>query len=134
MPTSVSPLISLCVPEIRGNEWRYVKDCLDTGWVSSVGSYVQRFEREIAQYVGGKRAVATVNGTAALHIALLVAGVQPDDEVLMPTLTFIAPANAIRYVGAWPIFVDVESEYWQIDPQLVVDFLNVRCHWRRGAL
>src|SRR5512136_1642957 len=96
--------IPLLVPEIRGNEWRYVKECLDTNWVSSVGGFVDRFERELAARVGTRYAVATVNGTAALHIALLVAGVQPNDEVLVSTLTFISPANATRYVGAWPVF------------------------------
>ena len=100
--------IPLSVPEIRGNEWRYVKECLDTSWVSSVGSYVDRFEQMVAQQVGTKHAVATVNGTSALHVALLVAGVQPEDEVLVSTLTFIAPVNAIRYVGAWPVFIDAE--------------------------
>ncbi len=126
--------IPLCVPEIRGNEWKYIKECLDTNWVSSVGPFVDRFERELAGYVGTKYAVATCNGTAALHIALLVAGVQPNDEVLVSTLTFIAPANAIRYVGAWPVFMDAEPDYWQMDPEKVVDFLEKECQWRNGAL
>ncbi len=126
--------IPLCVPEIHGNEWKYIKECLDTNWVSSVGPFVDRFERELAAYVGTRYAVATVNGTAALHIALLVAGVQPDDEVLVSTLTFISPANAIRYVGAWPVFIDAEPNYWQMDPQKVVDFLENGCQWRDGAL
>ena len=91
-------VIPLCVPEVRGNEWKYIKECLDTNWVSSVGPFVDRFESELAAYLGTKHAVAAVNGTAALHIALLVAGVEPDDEVLVSTLTFIAPANAIRYL------------------------------------
>ena len=127
-------MIPLCVPEIRGNEWKYIKECLDTNWVSSVGPFVDRFEQELAAYVGTKHAIATVNGTAALHIALLVAGVQPDDEVLVSTLTFISPANAIRYVGAWPVFIDAEPDYWQMDPQKVVDFLDKECQWRDGAL
>jgi perosamine synthetase len=131
---SRSRFIPLCVPEIRGNEWKYVKECLDTNWVSSVGSYVDRFERDVAQYVGAKYAVATVNGTAALHIALLIAGVGSEDEVLTSTLTFIAPANAIRYVSAWPVFMDAEPAYWQMDPQKVVDFLEKECHWRDGRL
>jgi len=126
--------IPLCIPEIRGNEWKYIKECLDTNWVSSVGPFVDRFERELASYVGTRYAVATVNGTAALHIALLVAGVQPDDEVLVSTLTFISPANAIRYVGGWPVFVDAEPEYWQMDPQKVVGFLEKECQWRDGFL
>ncbi len=126
--------IPLSVPEIRGNEWRYVKDCLDTSWVSSVGSYVDRFEQMVAQQVGAEHAVATVNGTSALHVALLVAGVQPGDEVLVSTLTFIAPVNAIRYVGAWPIFIDAEPAYWQMDSARVVDFLERGCRWNDGAL
>ena len=97
---AVSGSIPLCVPEIRGNEWKYIKECLDTNFVSSVGPFVERFERELAARVGAKYAVATVNGTSALHIALLIAGVKPDDEVLISTLTFIAPANAIRYAQA----------------------------------
>jgi perosamine synthetase len=127
--TPPDDVIPLSVPEIRGNEWKYVKDCLDTNWVSSVGSYVDRFERMVAERAGTKYAVATVNGTAALHIALLLAGVQADDEVLVSSLTFIAPANAIRYVGAWPVFVDAEPTYWQIDPVGVVDFLDKGCRW-----
>jgi len=131
---ATSDFIPLCVPEIRGNEWKYIKECLDTGWVSSVGSFVDRFERELAAYVGTKHAVATVNGTSALHVALLVAGVQPDDEVLVSTLTFIAPANAIRYVGAWPVFIDAEPDYWQMDPAQVADFLDNHCNWTNGEL
>ncbi len=131
---AVDGMIPLCVPEMAGNEWVYVKECLDTGWVSSVGSYVDRFERDLAAYVGASHGVATVNGTAALHTALLVAGVQPDDEVLVSTLTFIAPANAIRYVGAWPYFIDADPATWQMDPQAVVDFLQQGCQWRDGKL
>jgi len=127
-------VIPLCVPEIRGNEWGYIKECLDSNWVSSAGPFVDRFEREMAFYVGAKHAVATCNGTAALHVALLIAGVQPDDEVLVSTLTFIAPANAIRYVNAWPVFMDSESGYWQMDPQRVKDFLQKECQWRSGGL
>jgi len=131
MPES---LIPLCVPEIRGNEWNYVKECLDTGWVSSAGPYVDRFETELARFVGTRRAIATVNGSSALHIALLVAGVQADDEVLVSTLTFIAPANAIRYAGAWPVFMDADPVFWQMDVQKASDFLHQECDWRDGAL
>ena len=126
--------IPLCVPEIRGNEWQYIKECLDTNWVSSVGEYVSRFEQNLADYVGAQHAVATSNGTAALHIALLVAGVQPNDEVLVSALTFIAPANAVRYSGAWPVFIDAEPRYWQMDPQRVLDFLEKDCRWENGVL
>lgn len=126
--------IPLAVPEIRGNEWIYVKECLDSGWVSSVGSYVDRFEQMVAQQVDSQNAVATVSGTSALHTALLVAGVCAEDEVLVSTLTFIAPVNAIRYVGAWPIFIDAEPSYWQMDPARVVEFLEQDCHSQDGVL
>ena len=126
--------IPLCVPKIRAQEWNFIKDCLETNWVSSVGPYVTRFEETIADYIGTQRAVATVNGTAALHIALLVAGVEPNDEVLVSTLSFIAPANAIRYVNAWPVFIDAEPIHWQMDPQRVADFLQKECRWHAGAL
>jgi perosamine synthetase len=126
--------IPLAVPAIQGNEWCYVKECLDTNWVSSVGPFVDRFERGIAARIGTRFAVATVNGTAALHVALLLAGVKPEDEVLVSTLTFIAPVNAIRYVGAWPVFIDAEPDYWQMDPSGVVDFLQRGCRWNKGAL
>jgi perosamine synthetase len=126
--------IPLSVPEIRGNEWAYVRECLDTGWVSSVGSYVERFESEMATAAGTRFAVATVNGTAALHTALLVAGVRPDDEVLVSTLTFIAPANAVRYVGAWPVFIDAEPVTCQMDPARVAEFLERGCVARGGEV
>jgi perosamine synthetase len=128
-PTQSSDPIPLIAPEIRGNEWKYVKECLDTNWVSSVGSYVDRFEKMVAERAGTKYAVATVNGTAALHVALMLAGVERDDEVLVSTLTFIAPANTIRYVGAWPVFIDAEPTYWQMDPAAVANFLNNGCTW-----
>ncbi|HEX7294113.1 MAG TPA: LegC family aminotransferase [Pyrinomonadaceae bacterium] len=127
-------VIPLCVPAICGNEWKYVKECLDTQWVSSVGPFVNRFETVVANFVGATHGVATSTGTAALHIALLVAGVEPDDEVIVPGLSFIAPANAVRYAGAWPVFVDSEPSYWQIDPERVSEFLNKECEWADGKL
>lgn len=126
--------IPLCVPEIRGNEWNFIKECLDTNFVSSVGPFVDRFEREMAAYTGTKYGVATSTGTAALHIALLVTGIEPDDEILVSTLTFIAPVNAIRYVGAWPVFIDAEPAYWEMDPQKVRDFIEKDCNWIKGEL
>lgn len=126
--------IPLCVPEIAGNEWQYVKECLDTGWVSSVGAYVERFERMIADHSGSSHAVATMNGTSALHIALLLAGVGPGDEVLVSTLTFIAPVNAIRYVGAVPVFIDAEPVYWQMDSAAVAHFLENECERRQDKI
>ena len=107
--------IALHEPEFAGAEWQYVKDCLDTGWVSSVGAYVDRFERELAAYTGARHAVATSNGTSALHVCLLLAGVGPGDEVLMPALTFIATANAVSYIAAVPHFVDSEETSLGVD-------------------
>jgi len=126
--------IPLSVPHLAGNEWKYVKECLDSNWVSSAGPFVERFEEALSDYVGTKHAVAIVNGTAALHIALLVAGVEPGDEVLIPTLTFIAPANAIRYANASPVFIDVEPKHWQLDTQKLSDFLHNECEWKDGEL
>jgi perosamine synthetase len=122
------------VPYLGGHEWQYVKECLDTNWVSSVGPFVERFERDIASAVGARHAVATVTGTAALHVALLVAGVEPGDEVLVPALTFIATANAVRYCGAVPVFMDSEPRTWGVDPDKVGDFLARECVARDGAL
>lgn len=126
--------IPLCVPELRGNELKYLKQCVDTNWVSYVGSFVSDFEQAMATYVGTRFAVATNSGTAALHIALLVAGVEPDDEVLVSDLTFIAPANAIRYCQAWPVFMDVTRDYWQMDPERVAWFLEQRCRQEGGRV
>ncbi len=131
---SSRPPIPLAEPAIGGNEWTYVKECLDSGWVSSVGSFVDRFEGDFARYLGAGHAVATASGTAALHVALLAAGVLPDDEVLMPSFTFIAPANAVRYAGAWPVFVDAEPRAWQMDTARAVEFLERQCHWSGGVL
>jgi perosamine synthetase len=126
--------IPLCVPHLAGREWQYLKECLDTGWVSSVGPFVDRFERLTAERLGARGAVATVNGTAALHVALRLAGVGPGDAVLVSDLTFIAPANAVRYLGAWPVFIGAEPRYWQMDADRVRDFLERECTWRDGAL
>ena len=126
--------IPLSVPEISGNEWKYIKECLDTNWVSYLGSFVDQFEETIADYVGAKYGVATVNGTAALHTALLVAGIEAEDEVLVSTLTFIAPVNSIRYIGAWPVFIDSEPKYLQMDANKVAEFLEKECRWTSGAL
>jgi perosamine synthetase len=126
--------IPLSAPVLRGNEWSYVKECLDTNWVSSAGRFVDRFESMAAARVGVRHGVAVMNGTSALHLALLVAGVERDDEVVMPALTFIAPANAVRYLGAWPVFVDVEPRYWQMDPERLAEFIERGCEWRDGRL
>lgn len=120
-------MLALHEPEFAGREWDYVKECLDTGWVSSVGSYVDRFERDLCTFTGAAHAVATSNGTSALHICLLLAGVKPGDEVLMPALTFIATANAASYAGAVPHFVDSEAI------SLGVDAAKLDAHLREAA-
>lgn len=101
--------VPLHEPSFNGSEWLYLKECLDSTFVSSVGKFVDRFEVDLAAFTGAKHAVAVVNGTAALHIALKLAGVKADDEVLVPALTFVATANAVTYCGATPHFVDSEA-------------------------
>ena len=109
-------MIPLHAPEFSGREWELVKDCLDTGWVSSVGSYVDRFEQMVAEASGVRFGVAVVNGTAALQIALLLAGVAPGDEVIVPALTFAATANAVVHAGAVPHLVDSDTATLGLDP------------------
>ncbi|MBT6053338.1 MAG: LegC family aminotransferase [Candidatus Scalindua sp.] len=134
MPTVKSKdLIPLSEPLISGNEWKYIKDCLDTGWVSTVGAYVTRFEEAIADYIGAKYAVATVNGTSALHVSLIACGVQPNDEVLVPALTFISPVNVIHYCNAYPVFMDCNTDTLCIDVQKVVDFIRKECELRSNG-
>lgn len=117
-------LVLLSVPNLAGNEWKYVKDCLDTGWISSAGSYVDKFERMVADYAGAKYGVATVNGTACLHISLLLMGVQPGDYVIVSNITFVASANAIKHAGAEPILIDADPDTWQMDLDLLEEFLE----------
>lgn len=117
-------MIPLCVPEIRGNEWKYIKECLDTNWVSSVGSYVNKFELEFQKYINAKKAVVTMNGTSALHLALLILGIGEGDEVIVPSLTFIASVNVIRYVGAEPVFVDVCRDTYCMDISKVEELIT----------
>lgn len=116
--------IPLHEPLFVGNEWRYVKECLDTGWVSSVGKFVDRFEADLASFTGAKHAIATMNGTAALHICYKLAGVQPQDEVLLPTLTFAATVNALTYVGGIPHFIDTAKDSLNLDIFALRDYLH----------
>jgi perosamine synthetase len=116
--------VSLHQPQFIGNEWPYVKECLDTGWVSSAGAYVDRFERQLAEFTGSRYVVAVVNGTAALHICLQLVGVKPGNEVLTPALTFVATANAVTYCGAIPHFVDSEISTLGMDPRKLDDYLK----------
>ncbi|MBO6785074.1 MAG: aminotransferase class I/II-fold pyridoxal phosphate-dependent enzyme, partial [Alphaproteobacteria bacterium] len=122
----------LHAPEIDGHAWAYVKDCLDSGWVSSVGAWVDRFEDMLAETTGARHAIATVNGTAALHATLLACGVRPGDEVLLPSFTFVATANAVSYCGATPHFVDCESESFGIDPVRLAKYLENSLEMRDG--
>jgi len=115
--------ISLHEPRFTGNENEYVKECIDTGWVSSVGKFVDRFEQDLATYTGVKRAVAVVNGTSALHVCLMLSGVKAGDEVLVPALTFIATANAVTYCNAIPHFVDSAMETLGMDPDRLDEYL-----------
>lgn len=124
--------IPLCEPVLSGLEQRYVAECLRDGWVSSVGPWVARLEREFAAVLGARFAVATSSGSAALHLALLVAGVEPGDIVLVPSLTFVATANAVRHAGAQPLFLDVEEAYGQLDPDILKRFLELECLSDRG--
>ncbi len=125
-------MLLLSGPNISGNEWKYVKDCLDTGWVSSVGSYVDQFEKMMAEFVGTKYAVATSSGTTALHICLILQGVNENDYVIAPNVTFIATCNSIKYTGADPILIDVNIKNWQMDLDLLEEFLTHETEQRNG--
>lgn len=116
--------LSLHEPEFGGNEWTYVKECIDIGWVSSVGKYVDEFERKLAEFTGARHAVAVVNGTAALHVALQIAGVKVGDEVLVPALSFVATANAVSHCGAVPHFVDSNESTLGLDAEALASHLE----------
>ena len=124
-------MISLSVPTFRGNELEYVKQCIKTEWVSTAGQFVSKFEDSISEYTKSKHAVAVVNGTSALHIALKVAGVKEKDEVIAPTLTFIAPINAILYNHATPVFMDCD-DYYNIDAEKTIDFIKQKTVYKEG--
>ncbi len=127
-------MIPLSIPYLDGNEWKYIKECLDTNWVSSVGSYVNLFEEKVAAYVGSKYAVATSNGTAALHISLILSGVSSDDYVIVPNITFVASLNSIKYCNANPILIDIDPETWQMDLDLLEGFLKENTYLKDGDL
>ncbi len=122
--------IPLSIPHLAGKEWTYVKECLDTAWVSSVGEFVKRFEHDIAHYTQAPHAIATMNGTSGLHIALKLVGLQPGELVLVSNLTFVAPVNAICYLSGTPVFMDTDPTSWQMDPANVERFLRTRCESR----
>ncbi|MCD3216714.1 LegC family aminotransferase [Clostridium botulinum C] len=117
-------MIPLCIPDIRGNEWKYVKECIDTNWVSSVGSYVNLFEEKFAEYLSAHSAVVTVNGTAAIELALLTLGIGLEDEVIVPSMTFISPVNTVKYVGATPVFCDVCRDTFVMDASKIEELIT----------
>jgi perosamine synthetase len=124
--------LPLHAPSFHGHEWDYVKQCIDTGWVSSAGKFVDQFEADLASYTGAAHAVAVVNGTAALHTALVLAGVDQDDEVLLPSLTFVATANAVSYCHATCHFVEVEERTMGIDPAHLEEYLKTTTQMHNG--
>lgn len=117
-------MIPLCIPEIRGNEWKYVKECIDTNWVSSVGSYVNLFEERFAEYIKAKKAIVTMNGTAALQLALITLNIGEGDEVIVPSMTFISPINTIKYVGASPVFCDSCRDTFVMDVEKIEELIT----------
>lgn len=117
-------MLLLSGPNMGGNELKYITECLETGWVSSVGSYVDKFEKMTAEYTGAKYAVATSSGTTALHTCLILLGVNENDLVIAPNLTFVASINSIKYTGASPILIDTDEETWQMDLDLLEEFLE----------
>ncbi|MDD5005758.1 MAG: LegC family aminotransferase [Candidatus Omnitrophica bacterium] len=131
--TAIKYNISLSVPFLRGKELKYVKECIEKEWISSAGSFVDMFENKVADYAGTKYAISCVNGTAALHIALILAGVTKGDSVIVPTITFIAPVNAAKYVGADPIFMDCDG-FLNMDVNKVREFCKYECKFMNGKL
>ena len=117
-------MIPLSVPSLEGNESKYVQDCIETGWISSAGEYVNKFEKIIADYCGAKYGIACMNGTAGLHISLILSGVTSEDHVIVPNITFIASLNSIKYTGASPILIDVNEDDWQMDLNLLEKYLQ----------
>lgn len=127
-----SDFVPLAVPKFIGNEKKYLNECIDTTFVSSVGKFVDRFEEDMARYTGAKRAVVCVSGTNALHMALMLAGVERDDEVLTQALTFIATCNALSYIGAHPVFLDVDMTTMGLSPDAVKEWLAKNAEIRNG--
>lgn len=125
--------VPLHAPLFIGNEKKYLNECIDTTFVSSVGKFVDRFEEEMAAYTGAKKAVVCVSGTNALHMAMMLVGVERDDEVLTQALTFIATCNAISYIGAHPVFIDVDMETLGLSPKAVKDWLEKNAELKNGV-
>jgi len=123
----------LAVPKFIGNEKKYLNECIDTTFVSSVGQFVDRFEKDMAAYTGAKRAVVCVSGTNALHMSLMLVGVKRDDEVLTQALTFIATCNALSYIGAHPVFLDVDRSTMGLSPDAMKEWLQKNAEIRKNA-
>lgn len=117
-------MVLLSGPNMGGNELKYITECIETGWVSSVGSYVDKFEKMTAEFTGTQYAVATSSGTTALHTCLLLLGVTNNDYVIAPNITFVASINSIKYTGADPVFIDADKHDWQMDLNLLQQFLD----------
>ena len=124
--------VPLSVPRFIGNEKKYLEECIDSTFVSSVGPFVDRFEKDMAAYTGAKRAVVCVSGTNALHMAMMLVGVERGDEVLTQALTFIATCNAISYIGALPVFIDVDRMTMGLSPDAVKMWLIKNGEIRNG--
>jgi perosamine synthetase len=124
--------VALHEPRFAGNEWAYLKECLDSTFVSSVGKFVDRFEVDLAAFTGAKHAIAVVNGTAALHVAFRLAGVKPGEEVIIPALTFVATANAVSYANAIPHFADCDERTLGLDPRALREHLRAATELRGG--
>jgi perosamine synthetase len=122
----MNKFIPVAAPALVGNEKEYVLDCLESTWISSSGKYIERFESAFAEFCGVRHALSCCNGTVALHLALLALGVGPGDEVIIPTLTYVASANAVAYCGARPVLVDSEPETWNINPELILKQITPR--------
>ena len=125
-------MVPLSVPKFMGNEKKYLEECIDTTFVSSVGKFVDRFEEDMARYTGAKKAVVCVSGTNALHMSLLLSGVERDDEVLTQALTFIATCNALSYIGANPVFLDVDKSTMGLSPDAVKEWLCKNAEIKNG--
>jgi len=125
-------MIPLSIPHLNGNELKYVTECIETGWVSSAGAYVSKFENAVSDFAGTKYGVATSNGTSGLHLAMHMLGIDKGDIVIVPNITFIASANAVAYTKATPVFIDIDPDTWQLDLDLLDSYLADNCELKEN--